>query len=301
MKAWKAELALLFVTSVWGGTFIFTKLGLGDASPSLYLFFRFLIAFVISLALFRKKITKINRDTLFKGVVLGLFFGGGFLLQTLGLKYTIVTKSAFITGLSVVLTPFVFWLLKRKKVQLGPKIGVIVAAIGLWIFTNPRFGSINIGDMITIVSTFFWAFYIVYMDTFTKGKESFDETVQLVFLQITTTMIIAALGAFAIDGASVRIEFTSFLIISLAYNGILASFVLTFIHTSFQRYTTPVKAALIFSLEPVFAAFFAVLAMQEILSVRGYIGAAVLFLGVLIAELGEPLARRFNRKIKAGE
>ena len=295
MKAWKAELLLFFVTFIWGGTFVFTKFGLHDAPPSLYVFIRFTTAFLITVIFFWKHIIKIHKSTLLRGLLLGTFFGAGFILQTTGLGLTTVTKSAFITGMAVVFTPFVFKLVQKKRILFWPKIGVIIAFIGLYLFANPKFNNINLGDFLTLLSTFFWALYIVYMDVFTKGKNDFSETVQLVSMQLLGTMIISFMGHIFLEKASFNVNFSSTLLITLAYNGILASFILTFIHTSFQRYTTPVKAALIFSLEPVIASIVAVIVINEILSGREYIGAAILFIGVMTSELGDIVFRYFKR------
>lgn len=287
MKGWKAELLLFTVTFIWGGTFVFTKIGLGSTTPSLYVAIRFFIALILSLLIFGKHLKNAKKQTLKNGLILGLLFGGGFVLQTWGLKMTTVTKSAFITGLSVIFTPFAFKLIIKRKVRTWAKIGVIIAFIGLWIFTNPEIGNLNLGDILTVISTLFWAFYIVYMDVFTKGKEDFNETIQLVIMQFVGTFSVAFISHLIYQKAEFEIIFDKNLIISLAYNAIIASFILTLIHTTLQRYTTPVKAALIFSLEPVVATFIAVIVLNEILTGREYIGASILFLGVLASELGD--------------
>lgn len=286
MKPWKAELSLFFVTIIWGGTFTFTKLGLNDASPFLYLLLRFSLAFIISAIVFRQKLLKINKSTLVHGLILGFIFGGGYIFQTLGLELTNVTKTAFITGMAVVFTPFVYKLVEKRKVKFWPKIGVAVAFVGLVLFTNPNYDNINIGDLLTLISTFFWAFYIVYMDVFTKGKNNSKETVQLVVVQILGTLAIIFLAFLIFESQNIMLNFTPNLTISILYNGILASFILTLIHTSVQRYTTPVKAALIFSLEPVVASVVAIFALNEFLNGRETFGASILLLGVLISETG---------------
>lgn len=298
MKAWKAELLLFLVTFIWGATFLFTKLGLRDASPSTYLILRFSIALFICLIFFGKHLRYITRRNLLHGLILGLFFGAGFILQTYGLKLTSVSKSAFITGIAVVLTPFVYWFVRRKKVLIWQKTGVIIAAVGLFIFTNPEVGSINIGDFVTLLSTIFWALYITYMDVFTKEKEGFSETIQLVMLQFVASEFIALITLFGFEGSQFKFTLTPNLLISLAYNGIVASFFLTLIHTSVQRYTTPVKAALIFSVEPIFASFIALVVLNEILSLREYTGAIILFSGVIISEAGEFITDKLKSRSK---
>ncbi len=283
MKTWKAELILLLITVIWGATFLFTKIGLNDCSPSLYIIFRFIIALTISLALFHKNIKIINKEIFRNGVVLGLLFGGGFILQTFGLKYTSVSNSAFITGLSVVLTPFAYFLIERKPIAMWKKIGVAIAGIGLWIFTNPDFNNINLGDALTLISCLFWAFYITYMDVFTRGRSSREETSLLVILQFIAASSVAVTGLLIIDFDSIKLQFTNSLLLSLFFNGVIASFFLTLLHTTFQRYSNPVKAALIFALEPVFASIFAIMFLSEQFDSLHYIGAFVLLVGVIIS------------------
>ncbi|MFA7626415.1 MAG: DMT family transporter [Candidatus Kapaibacterium sp.] len=299
MKAWKAELALLSVTLIWGGTFLFTKIGLDDCTPSTFILIRFLIAISLSLIFFGNKIFPLSRETLIQGVVLGLLFGGGFVLQTYGLKYTSVSKSAFITGMTVPITPFVFKLINRTNINFWSKIGVVVATIGLFIFTKPDFDNLNPGDLLTLLSTVFWAFYITFMDKFTnKAVLEKNKTHKLVVLQFLAAILppLATLILFELDNYS--INFSTNLITALAFNGILASFAVTIIHTSVQRYTTPIKAALIFSLEPIVANALAVIIVNEILNFREYAGAAILFSGLLISEIG-PFASRFINRRKS--
>ena len=113
---------------------------------------------------------------------------------------------------------------------------------------------------------------------------------QLVIIQILTCLSVFAIGYFLFEHRSHKLIWHEDLVYSFLFNGILASFVLMIVHTYFQRFTSPVKAALIFSLEPIFASVFAIIFVNEILNNREYIGAAILILGVLTSELG-PLIR----------
>jgi len=287
VKPWKAELLLLFVTLIWGATFTFTKIGIDDCSPFLFIFFRFSIALTVSLLIWGKHLLSIERTTLIHGLILGLFFAGGFILQTLGLNYTTVTKSAFITGMTVVFTPFVFKLVIKKKIIIYQIIGVIVASIGLWIFTNPTIDNINIGDVLTFFSAFFWAFYITYVDVFTKSINTFTQTIQIVMMQFVVALPLGLIGYFIFEAGKVAFVFSDNLLIALLFNGVIASIILTLIHTGVQKYSNPVKAALIFTLEPVFASIIAYYALNEGFSILELIGALVLFAGIIFAETGE--------------
>jgi len=290
MKAWKAELILVVVTFIWGATFSFTKIGLEFASPLQFTFFRFAIALIISLLIWGKSFLHTPKKHLVNGSILGLFYAGGFLLQTFGLNYTTVTKSAFITGLSVAFTPFVYKIVENKKIEISQWIGVMVVLLGLWLFTNPKIDNINIGDILTLASTFFWAFYIVYMNRFTNDVKEFSTTIQIVISQFLVVFVVSLIGVIAFETRA-AIAFNDKLVLALLYNGIIATVILTTIHTSVQKYTTPVKAALIFSLEPVFASIFALILFAELLKPIEYFGAFLILMGVFISEFGGILLR----------
>ncbi|GAB5464645.1 MAG: DMT family transporter [Candidatus Kapaibacteriales bacterium] len=299
----KAELMLILMTAIWGATFLVTSEGLNSATPLLYNVLRFALAFVLTLAVFFRKINFRDKETQKTGVILGSIFGVGFALQTYALTLTSISKTAFITALTVVLTPFFYKIVTGKSPRFWPRIGIVVGFIGLIIFTFPAeehegkniltaaadfILSFNPGDLMAILSCFCWALYITLMDKYTKDKESFSFTISLVSIQFFMVMIVNLLfvGIFALAGGEVRFEPNTSLYLSLAFNGVLASFAVTLIHTYYQKYTTPVKAALIFSLEPVFAAVIAYIAINELLGPREAFGAAVLMFGVLISELG---------------
>lgn len=300
MKPWKAELLLLLVTLLWGGTFMFTKVGLDFTTPFFYLAMRMLIATIFVLIIFGRYLSGINKKTIINGIILGSFYSGGFLLQTSGLNLTIVTKSAFITGMAVVFTPIVYWLITRRKIKIWQKLGVLITFTGLWIFTSPTdIDKINPGDVLTLLSTLFWAFYITYIDILTKNnEESMNITVQLVIIQFLCVFLSAIVFFFIFEFNEFRFIPDPLLLISLAANGIVASVITTFVHTRYQRYTTPVKAALIFSLEPVFAGLVAIAVISEILTGFEYFGAAILLTGVLLSELGEPITKTLWNKKK---
>lgn len=297
MKPWKAEVLLLIITIVWGATFSFTKIGLEFASPLQFTFLRFTIALFVSLVIWGKTFFQIPKIHLRNGSILGLFYAGGFVLQTLGLNYTSVTKSAFITGLSVAFTPFVYKIIENKKISLSQWVGIAFILVGLWLFTNPKIDNINIGDVLTLFSTFFWAFYIVYMNIFTYDVKDFKTTMQIVISQFVVVFFAGLIG-FLLFEINNKIVFNSQLVAALIYNGIIATIVLTTIHTSVQKYTTPVKAAIIFSLEPVFASIFAIFIFNEILTFIEYLGAFLMLLGVFASEFGNLIFKRQTKEIE---
>lgn len=301
MTSGKAKLLLLFGTSIWGATFIFTKIGIEYTSPTFYIILRFCLAILLILIFFRKYILKINKKIAKQSVLLGLFFSVGFLLQTFALKYTSVNNTAFITELTVVITPFIFWIVSRQKIQLGSKIGVFVAFLGVIIMTDPNFQSPNLGDILTLLSTFCWAFYITYIDVFTKEAD-YEETddiklsIQFVFMQFVTGLPILLAYFLLFECNNFYFEPTLPLLVSVLFNGILASFLVSFIQMAVQKYTTPVNAALIYASEPIFACVFSFFFFGEVLTLQGYIGAGITLLAILIANSYETVIEKIKLK-----
>ncbi len=299
MKQTSADGLMFVITLVWGFTFIFTKIGISYTNESFFVLMRFGIALILLLIVFNKRLFSISKQTFNQGLVLGFFYAGGFILQTYGLKLTTVPKSAFITGLAVPLVPFVYWFLVRKRVEVFSKIGVFIASIGLWLFTNPDIYNLNIGDILTLFSTLFWAFYITYMDIFTKDRVGTDYTAQLVFMQFLSLVALSSISFVLFDINNFQFDLHPNLIYSILYNGVIASFVLTFIHTAYQRFTTPIKAALIFSLEPVVASVASIFIFNAVFSFREVIGAIVMFVGVLTSEVGPFIFKNYITKTRS--
>lgn len=295
MKAWKAKAILLFGTVIWGATFLFTQIGIEYCSPSFYVVLRFVFAALLCLLFFWRKVISTPRKVIKQGAVLGLFFSCGFLLQTFALKHSSIGNTAFITDLCVVITPFIFWLRLKERVSAYSKVGVIVALVGVWIITQPTTSSLNIGDLLTIASTFFWSLYMVNIHIYTKDNKDPNLSIQLVLFQFLSGLPILLLYFFIFDLPSFYFHFNTSLAISLAFNSIMASFLVSFLQITFQKYTTPVNASIIFSLEPVFASIFAFVVLGEVLSPNTMIGAVFIFAAVFISDtLGELLKMRKN-------
>lgn len=295
MKSHNAELLLALVTVIWGGTFLFTKIGLQYTNFSFYMILRFSVAFTASFLVFGRFYKSFDKKVFKAGIILGLLFGVGFIFQTLGLKFTAVSNSAFITGLTVPFTPFVAYFILRKRFKYSSIIGVIVAFTGLIIYTNPFKNSFNIGDLVTLISTFFWAFYITYMDVLTKDIKTYKQTSLIVVLQLFFCLIISIITFFIFEYKDFYFIPSWNLVWSLGFNGIMASLIVTFIQTSAQKFTTPVKAAVIFSMEPIFASVFSAVMGMELMTSLKILGGSVMLMGIVVSEIG-PYVIKYLKK-----
>jgi len=275
----KAELILLSITFVWGGTFAVVKFALSSASPLAFLAIRFGIASVVFPLVYRKNYLSIDRATLTGGLFLGFLLMIGFAFQTEGLKYTTSSKSAFITGLLVAFTPIAQAVIERKWPSRGNLIGVVLVAIGLFLLTSPNGQAFNIGDLLSLFCAITYAIYIVYLDIFSKKHD----VSRLTFLQLAVTCLLSAAAAPFLE--KIEVHFTAGLIWALLYTSILATVFSTYLQTKYQRETTPVKAAIIFSMEPVLANVIAFFAFGEFVGYIGAVGGVLIVVGLLTSEL----------------
>lgn len=280
----KAEAALLSLTFVWGSTFAFMKIGLRDISPILMTTTRFTAACLLVLLLFPKKIFPLPHKALQKGGLLGAFLFLGFVAQNVGLNYTTASKSAFITSLMVVFVPLLQFLIEKRAPTMGNVLGIGMATIGLWLLTSPGGGAtFTIGVGLTLVCAVLFAFYIVYLDIASRAMS----TLQLTFLQFAVCAVLGWTATVLVEDWYVYP--TSSLIVSLGYLTVFATVLTTFMQTRFQKDTTPTRAAIIFTIEPVWASLLASVLLGERLGSLGIVGAASIVAGVLVSELSDKL------------
>lgn len=275
----RADRYLLAITLIWGSTFAITKFTLTDLPPLLLQGTRFLVAAVMVGIYTWRDIKTTSRRSLRAGVLLGMLLGTGFALQTAGLVETTASKAGFLTGTMVVFTPLLQMAIERRHPSFGNAIAVLIVGVGLYIFTSPAGSSFNLGDMLVLCCAVVFAFYIVYLDVFTK--ERFDR--EIVFWQFVVT---AAIGFIAspILNESAPVYSTS-AIGAVLYLAFFASTIAIFVQSKYQRETTPTKAAIIFTMEPIFAAIIAYFALSETMSGVEILGALIMFAGLLFSEL----------------
>ncbi|MBP1911639.1 DMT family transporter [Thermococcus stetteri] len=267
----KAELALLGVTVFWGFTFPAMKVSLDYFPPILFLTYRFALASLLLLLIFGRKVLK--RETFKEGFILGLtlFFGHGF--QIVGLKYTTVSNSAFITSLYVVFTPFIAYFMLGEKVTRRDLNSLALAVIGLYLISGAG-TSINYGDFLTLLCAVSFAFQIVLVHKF--GEKDY---LSLNFWQLFWNFVFSAVFALAFEEPVSPKEILPWA--GVVYTAVFATVIAFTVQLKYQRYTTAQRAALIYSSEPVFGSLAAYLTLGETLSLRGYLGAALIMSGIL--------------------
>jgi drug/metabolite transporter (DMT)-like permease len=285
-------LALAFCTLLWGSTFVVVKNSLDDSSVFVFLALRFTLA-GLCMAVFRPQVFRVlQREEIFAGVRLGFFMFCGYAFQTAGLRYTTASNSGFITGSSVVLVPLILALFWGKRVTLWVYFGTLAAAAGLYFLTVPITGiaHLNRGDVLTFFAAMSYAVHIILVGDYAREHSA----AALSVLQVLACAVMAwltAIGANAIRWQPMRFHSTPQLWIGIAVCAVFATAVAFSLQLWAQQFTTPSHAAIIFTLEPVFAVISSYWALRERLGMRSIAGAALVLVGILAAELlGPPAA-----------
>jgi drug/metabolite transporter (DMT)-like permease len=287
-----AELALAFCTLLWGSTFVVVKNSLDHSSVFVFLALRFTLAGICMLAFRPRVFRALRRDEIFAGVRLGFFMFCGYAFQTAGLRYTTASNSGFITGSSVVLVPLILVLFWGKRVTLWVYFGTVAAGAGLYFLTVPASGvaHLNRGDVLTFFAAVSYAVHIILVGEYAREHSA----AALSVLQVLACAVMAwltAFGAHSIRWQPMRFASSNELWIGIAVCALFATAVAFSLQLWAQQYTTPSHAAILFTLEPVFAATTSYLVLGERLELRSVAGAGMVLVGILAAELlGPPAA-----------
>lgn len=278
-KQLKADLALLFVTVGWGASFILTKNALADLPTFNFLAIRFLIAFALSIVLFAGRLKNLNRKTLVSSAIVGTILFTGYALQTIGLHFTTTSKSAFITGFSVVLVPLITAMFLKKRPETPAVVGSAMALFGLGLLTLDGSLSINSGDLLTLIAAIAFALHIIAVGHFTAGCDS----LMLGIFQIGVVGILSLITSFMVE--TPIIPGMGPVWINVLLLSIFCTAGAFIVQSIAQQYTTATHTALIYSGEPVFAAIFGYIMIGDVLTHQGFVGAALILGGMLAAEL----------------
>lgn len=295
-----ADLALLLLTLLWGTTFSLVKEALEASSVGVFLALRFGVALAALGAVWALRRDRAGEGFLRHGALLGLAMLAGFWLQTLGLRHTTPARSGFITGLSVLVVPVLARFLLGRRVRVSSWVGVALALVGLLVLTRP-FGEavtpeIRLGDLLTLGCAVAFAAQIV----FTSEWSPRHALVPFVSAQVGVTLAGALLSLLVFEAP--RLDPASPLRYGavVAFTGIVMTAAGFFVMNWAQRHTTAVRAALVFSLEPVAAALFSAWYWGETLGPWEVAGGALIVVAVLVGELGALLESRPGA-LRAGE
>ncbi len=294
-RGWYADIMLLAVTAIWGGTFVTVQEAVAVYPVMTFLAIRFTLATMVFLPLLLRsgsgaRQSQSSRRVLWPSLLIGATLFAGYAFQTYGLRFTTPAKAGFITGISVVLVPLGSAIFLRRSPHAGARLGVILATVGLAMLTLNGDLSVAPGDLLMLGCAISFAAQILLVGRFAPRLD----TVALTVGQIAGVAILSWLAALVVDGPpawpSRQVWFAA------AFTGVMATSFAFWAQTMAQRLTSPTHTALIFATEPVFAAIFSFLFIGEQLLPRAILGCGLILAGMLVSESGS-WARRRGRQV----
>lgn len=275
-----SALGLILTTVIWGSAFVVMKNSVAVISPSYLLALRFTIASIAMVAVFWRRVRGIHQSDLICGGLLGVFLFISYFFQTYGLKYTTASKNAFITTLYVILVPFLHWFFNKKKPSGNNMAAALIAVFGLALISLERDMSVNIGDLLTLICGFFFAFHIVFIDRYTADHDP----VSLTVIQMAVAALLSWAVALPLEGILDFGVMDQSILAGLLYLGIFSTMLCYLFQNVGQKHLSPNTSSIILSFESVFGLLFSVLFLGEPVTPKLIAGCILMFASVILSE-----------------
>ncbi|MFO7944668.1 MAG: DMT family transporter [Anaerolineales bacterium] len=280
----KANGMLLLTAIIWGGGFVAQRIGMRSMGPYMFNGFRFALGAITLLPfLLRRNSDRLPdlrswKSVLGIGMIAGLFLFFGATFQQLGLVYTTAGKAGFVTGLYVILVPLLgaLW---GDRAPLQSWLGAILAVVGLYFLSMKEDLSLEVGDAYVLVGAFFWAGHVQYIANFSSEVSP----LRLSFVQSVVTSVVSfSVGLLVEDTNSAMIAGA---LGAIFYGGVISIGIAYTLQIMAQQKARPTPAAIILSLESVFAVLWGWIFLGEILSRRGLLGSGLMLCGMVLAQM----------------
>ncbi|MBD8122840.1 MULTISPECIES: DMT family transporter [Pseudomonas] len=283
--ALRADLLMLLTALIWGTGFVAQTAGMDHIGPYLFSGLRFALGSLCLVPLILRNASTarvpeplLNRGMLRAGIIMGLALALGINLQQVGLLFTSVTNSGFITGLYVIVVPLLGLLLGHKT-GLGTWLGCLLAVVGMCLLSIGDNFHVASGDWLQLIGAFVWGGHVILVSLFASRHDP----IRLAFLQFATCSVVSLLLAVLFEPIALNAIIDAGP--ALLYGGIVAVGVGYTLQVVAQKHAIASHAAIILSLEAVFAAIAGAWILGEALQLRGYIGCGLMLAGMLLAQL----------------
>lgn len=276
---------LALTTFFWGGSFLFTKIGVSTIPPQIFVLLRFTLATVIMLIIFAKRIPQINRNIIYRGLVVGIALGLTNLTFVFGVQGTSISRAGILNNLFVLFIPIITKIIWRDRIGLINILGIGLAVTGIALLAISSAQGFNRGDLFSTFCAFMIACHIISVSKVLKD----DDVYLISLIQFATVAIIAA-------GASLLLPLPHFKLtqsaaLSILYCAVFPTVLCFTLQNIYQRYVSATRAGLIYTLDPVWSLIAGFFILGERLNPLEWIGCGIIFLAAIL-----PLMFRFSKE-----
>lgn len=279
---------LISITAAWGLSFILMKLVANDITPYAFLTLRFGIAFFILLPVFLKRILRVKLVELGYSAIIGLVLVLYMVFQITGLKTTSASNSAFITSTSVLMIPFLSFILFKKKITISNLFGMIFAVVGVYFITGGLSKSFVIGDLYTLICALLVAIHIILVDYLTKVRKQ-DGLTLGIFQSLFTGLFGFICWACFVNPPFSGVVYSQTLWETILLTALLCTAFAFTAQVYIQQFVSPTRISIILLLEPIFATVYTLFitgpdGKLEIITAIKIVGIVFVIIGTLISE-----------------
>lgn len=279
-KALFGQIMLVLAALIWGSSFIVMKDVVDFLTPAVLLFVRFSLATVFMFVLFFKYLKKLTKKDMAAGAITGGCLFTAYYVQTVGLTMTTPSKNAFLTAVYCAIVPFLVWVIYHKKPDTYHFVAAILCFVGIGCVSLTGNLSFQMGDILTLVGGFFYAFHILAVKKYSEDIHPIRlTTLQFAFCAIYALVV----SLFREDVTSIAL-IESTMLLQIFYLAFFATTLALLFQNVGQQLTSACSASIILSLESVFGVIFSVLLYGEVLTIKVSIGFALIFIAIIIAE-----------------
>jgi drug/metabolite transporter (DMT)-like permease len=267
---------LVLTTVFWGGSFLFSKIGLREFHPLWFVLSRFVLATSIMLIVFGHRLKQLTWPTVRRGVIVGFALGITNITFVFGISGTSISRAGVLNNLFILFIPLVTRLVWKERVGRINLAGIALAAAGIWLLATGGEAGLNQGDLVSTLCAFFIACHIIAVSKVLK-----DDDVYLVsVVQFATVAIMAAAATFFTDAPLAPVS--TLAMIAVLFCALFPTIFCFTIQNRYQRYVTPTRAGLIYTLDPVWSLVAGYFVLGEVLSGVEWFGCGMIFLAVLL-------------------
>ncbi|OOM74352.1 putative DMT superfamily transporter inner membrane protein [Clostridium puniceum] len=275
----KAELLMGSVSLAWGSSYLLMKIGLDSASLFNLIALRFGIAFIFMALIFLRRFRVLTVLIFAKGVLMGVLLFMLFSGLVYGVNHTTASTAGFLASTTVIIVPILESILKRRLPNKSIMLSILLAVIGLYLLTVKDTFALDRDSVYCLLTALFYAIYIVVLDRIAKN----GDTLIISIIQLGVTSLLGVLFMLLVEATSLPetpIQWGAIICL-----GLICSAYVFVIQPIVQRYVSSEKIGLIFSIEPVFSAVLSYIFLHEVLNLKGYIGAALIFSSVVFSKI----------------